>query len=103
MRPETLPVSAAVIRTVRKLRKDRGLTAAQLAGLMCDVGYSISRTALAQAESGQRKEVSIDWVWAVSSALNVPIKNIIYGPDCTKCSDAPPPGYSCNACGKAAV
>lgn len=100
MKDNALPVTRAVIQTVRKLRQDRGLSTRQLAELMTASGYPTKRATLAAAETGLRKEVSIDWIWAVSQALNVSLKVIVQGPDCSGCMDDPPAGFSCNSCGR---
>lgn len=98
-----MPITAAVINRVRTLRRSRGITAKELAKLMGEYGYKTTRTALAQAESGYRKEVSVDWLWSVSQALRVPVNMVLFGPDCTACDDIPPSGYSCNTCGRGSV
>lgn len=99
---EPLPYSRAVISTVRTMRKHRGMTAERLAQLMDEAGYATTRASIASAEIGRIKEISIDWLWAASYALNAPVKMILFGPDCTHCTDKPPPGYTCNRCGKEA-
>jgi transcriptional regulator with XRE-family HTH domain len=99
VKSDVLPISAAVIKTVRNLRKAQGISAKELARLMGECGYGTSRTSVAQAECGYRKEVSIDWVSAASQALGVSIKTVLYGPDCTVCNDNPPAGFTCNSCG----
>lgn len=103
MTPGTRPVSAAVIARVRRLRKDRRISAQQLADRMNQLGYTTSRGGIARAETGDRREISVDWLFAACNALGVPMTSVLYGPNCTVCHDVPPHGYSCNACGKAAT
>lgn len=100
--PEPLPFSRAVIETVRQMRQRKGISGEQLARLMTKAGYSIQRPSIASAENGRIKEISVDWVWAASEALHTPVKMILFGPDCRRCSDAPPTGFTCNHCGKGA-
>lgn len=94
-----MPISEAVIGRVRSLRKGRGLTAKELAQIMTDCGYPTTRTAIAQAECGYRKEISVDWLWSASQALRVPVNKVLFGPDCATCDDNPPVGFTCNSCG----
>ena len=100
MTSQALPVTAEVIERVRVLRKERGLSARDLADRMTAGGYATSRTAIAQGECGYRKEVSVDWVVAVARALGVPPELVFRGPNCTACNDMPPKGFSCYACEK---
>lgn len=101
MKNVVLPVSADVIARVRRLRKDRKIAAHKLAELMTQAGYPTSRTAIAQAELGYIKQVSVDWVVAAAKALNVPAEVIFRGPECEACIDSPPEGFTCNSCEKA--
>ena len=97
---DTLLISEVVIARVRELRKKRGITALRLAELMTGGGYRTSRVAIAQAETGHRKEVSVDWTWAAARALDVPVKALLLGPDCFTCADSPAEGFTCNSCGR---
>lgn len=100
MKNVALPVTAAVVDRVRRMRMAQGISAKDFARRMTDAGYRTSRTSIAQGECGYRKEVSVDWVVAAAGALGVPADVIFWGPHCTECYDIPPSGYSCNSCGK---
>lgn len=97
-RPPTLPVSKAVIDRVARLRKGRRISALKFAALMSEAGYPCSRSTIAQTEGGYRKEISVDWLWAASTALNIPVKSLLLGPECPSCHDDPPSGFTCNSC-----
>lgn len=96
---KTLPISAAVIRTVRGMRQKQRMSASELARRMTEYGLPTTRITIAHCESGYTKSVSVDWVWAASHALNVPVKTLLFGPDCLVCDDSPPTGFTCNSCG----
>lgn len=100
---QTLPVSAEVIARVRKLRQDRNISARKLAELMAATGFPATRTSVAQGECGYLKAVSVDWVVAAAKALDVSADVIFRGPKCASCVDAPPQGFTCNACGTEAT
>jgi transcriptional regulator with XRE-family HTH domain len=96
----TLPVSEAVIDRVRTMRRVRGMTAQELADRMDSFGYFTSRTGIARAESGTRREIGVDWLYAAARALGVEPTTLLMGPGCRSCYDAPPLGYTCKHCGK---
>lgn len=100
MKNSALPITRTIVQRLRKMRRDRGLSAQAFAQLMTNSGYPVTREAIAAAENDYRKEISVDWLWAASTALGVPVKIVWYGPDCTACEDAPPSGFTCNVCGK---
>lgn len=97
-----LPVTTDVVRRIRALRHRHGMSAQALADLMTQHGYPVLRSAIALAENGRRHEISVDWLAAAAQALNVSITTLWHGPACLQCSDSPPGGYSCNACGREA-
>lgn len=99
MKKAMLPISSAIAERVRAIRMDKGVSALELSTRMTNLGYPTSRVSVAQTETGYRKEISADWIWAAAQALGVSLKLLYQGPDCQVCSDAPPPGFSCNYCG----
>lgn len=99
MKKNMLPISSAIAGRVRALRLDKGISALELSTRMTNLGYPTSRVSVAQTETGYRKEVSADWIWAAAQSLGVPFKLLYQGPDCDRCKDDPPTGFTCNACG----
>lgn len=97
------PVTHVAITRIRTVRKQRGVTAAELAEGMTRAGYRIDRTLITSAEVGRRQEISVDWLMAAAEVLDVPPVSLLGKPSCEQCHDAPPAGFACTACGAVAA
>lgn len=64
------PTQAAAQR-MKELRVKRGLTAAQLAGRMTELGIPWDRSIVANLENGRRRSLSVDEMLGLAVALNV--------------------------------
>jgi transcriptional regulator with XRE-family HTH domain len=68
---EALAPTQAVARRVSELRKERRLTAAQLADRMAKVGIPWNRNVVAKLETGRRENVSVAELLALAAVLDV--------------------------------
>jgi transcriptional regulator with XRE-family HTH domain len=95
-----MPLAAVVIGNVRAIRKRLRWSAAELAErLSPEVG--LSRSAIANAESGRRDHVTVDELAALAEALGVTDPWALTQPEippCETCHDAPPAGFRCLVC-----
>ncbi|MEU1071842.1 MULTISPECIES: helix-turn-helix domain-containing protein [unclassified Streptomyces] len=90
---------------IRELRQGQGLSAQNLADQISEAGYPIQRGALANIESGRRKEIPIDFLVATVQALKVDLTGFLVMCGlviCPSCKGRPPEGFTCNSCGGAA-
>ena len=95
----TNEISQRFIARVRHLRKQRGLSAEQLS-----VQAGLSKSTWSNLEvpgGGQERYVTLDKAVPVATVLGVPIGQLIEGlsDSCPQCNDAPPQGFTCQACG----
>lgn len=93
------PATQFAVNRIRTIRKQRGMTAAELAEGMTRAGYRVDRTWITKAENGGRQEISVDWLMAAAEVLDVPAVSLLGKPCCEQCNDAPPPGFACTKCG----
>jgi transcriptional regulator with XRE-family HTH domain len=68
-----------VARHVKELRRDRGMTAAELAARMTELGVKWDRSIVANLESGRRRTVSVDELLALAVALDIAPVHLIAG------------------------
>ncbi|WP_242882527.1 helix-turn-helix domain-containing protein [Actinomadura litoris] len=68
----TRNLTASIAEQVRRYRKDRGLSAQQLADACKALGLDTSRSAVANFENGRRDTVSVAELVAFAHALDVP-------------------------------
>lgn len=95
-------ITQNVVRRARQLRTWRGMSAADLAAKMSELGLSTTRNTITNAENGRLRYLSIDQVLIMATALDVTIADLIYGPSaCPNCGDDPNHGYRCMTCGRA--
>ena len=96
------PLAAIVMRNVREARRARRWSAADLAAKVRATGCPLDRSILANMETGRRRDVSVDQLWAFAEVLETTPEYLAtnVGPACARCQDAPPAGFSCLACGK---
>ncbi|KAB2344917.1 helix-turn-helix domain-containing protein [Actinomadura rudentiformis] len=65
-------LAAAIAEQVRRLRKERGMSAQQLADACTDLGLPITRSAVANLESQRRPTVSVAELLIFARALDTP-------------------------------
>lgn len=93
-------VTAEVIARIRRVRRERGVSAQALADAITARGHKVSRETLAGAENGFRATISVDLLVHAARFLNVsPARLLSDGPWCAACNDSPPPGFICKECG----
>jgi transcriptional regulator with XRE-family HTH domain len=83
---------AAFAANVARLRASRGWTLREMGEM---TGMSAS-TAL-RAEQG--KDLYLSSALALADVFGVPLGDLVGEPDCAHCRDAPPRGFTCDACG----
>lgn len=96
---EQRPITRIAVARIHALRKQRGITAETLAEGMTQAGYRVDRTWITKAETGDREQISVDWLMAAADVLGVPASALISKPNCMACQDTPPPGFACTTCG----
>jgi len=84
---------------VRRFRRARGWSQAELAG-----HWGVTRRVVVNAEErGVRRKprvLGINDVVALAAAFGVSVTDLISPPPpCATCEDAPPEGFTCQACG----
>lgn len=93
--------SKEVATRLRAFRTTRGLTGAQMAELLTDHGYPVTRSVLANIENMRFKTLPVDLVFAAVSGLGLNgVPHFFHGPLCDGCSDNPPQSYICKVCGR---
>lgn len=93
-------VTAQVIARIRRVRRERGLSAQALADAITERGHKVSRETLAGAENGFRATISVDLLVHAARILKVsPAQMLSDGPWCNACCDDPPEGFACKSCG----
>ncbi|GAA0704689.1 hypothetical protein GCM10010193_69610 [Kitasatospora atroaurantiaca] len=102
--PEGTAVSRRAGANVRRLRRRAGMTAAQLAQEMTALGMPISTQNVTRLEtgvsgSGGHPAMSVDLLIAFAAVLQVGPEVLLAEPACWQCSDLPPEGFACRACG----
>ncbi len=73
------PIGSNVARNVRRLRKRRGLSLAELSHLLAEVGRPLSLKVLSKIENGDRS-VDVDDLAALSIALATPTSQLLAPP-----------------------
>jgi transcriptional regulator with XRE-family HTH domain len=91
-------VTREVVGRIRKLRKERKVSAQKLADRCQDLGFQVPRMVIANLESGRRDSITVDELATLASALQVPVAGLLMT-RCQSCYDNPPAGFTCNACG----
>ncbi|MFD3955961.1 MULTISPECIES: helix-turn-helix domain-containing protein [Streptomyces] len=94
------PISASVIKRIRRSREERGFSAQTLADAITAKGFKLSRETLSGAENGFRETIPVDVLVLAAEVLGVPPSRLLSdGAWCGHCNDQPPSGFTCNACG----
>lgn len=87
---------------IRRHRKSLGLTAKDLADLVCGVPMSeqgVSKIERGYTVTDRRTAVTVDQLVAFAAALGVTPGDLLSEPKCDKCMGAPPRGFACRECG----
>jgi transcriptional regulator with XRE-family HTH domain len=83
------------------LRCARGMSQAQVGvalGRFIEGPALRTRQAVSAAEKGHRAFTAAELV-AYAALFEVTVDSLVAQPQCTVCMDAPPPGFTCQACG----
>lgn len=91
---------AETIDRVRARRKALGLSAERLAQICTKQGYPLSRSTLANLESGRRDDIGLAELTAFARALKTTIAELVSEPLCANCKGSPPEGFRCLHCGR---
>ncbi|WP_405057077.1 helix-turn-helix domain-containing protein [Kribbella sp. NBC_01505] len=86
-------------RRVKQYRQTKRWTQLGLADQLRLRGVSLDQAAVARIEKGQRRVLLIEAL-CLSQALGCPISELMRPVKCEQCSDLPPPGFTCQACGE---
>lgn len=99
MSNEPYPVTAVVVRQLRRMRIQREMSAAALAEVITACGYAVGRGVVTNHELGRVQAANIDFVAAAAKALGVSITELLEDTPCEGCAGSPPSGFTCNRCG----
>jgi transcriptional regulator with XRE-family HTH domain len=91
------PAGMRAAENLRRMRQHRGFSYAELARRLAGLGHPILDTGLLKIEKGDRR-VDVDDLVALAAALEVSPADLL-GP-CSACTGTPPPGFTCDVCGK---
>ena len=78
---------------VRRERQRRGWP---LRELSAKSGVTINSLSLVERDLGG---IGLNSAARIADALGLPLGDLLKPPSCATCYDAPPPGFTCNACG----
>lgn len=98
------PKEAAMeaIARVRARRKSLGMSAETLAQTCTEQGYPLTRSTLANLETGRRDDIGLGELVAFAKALRTTVAELISEPQCEHCEGMPAAGFRCLHCGVAA-
>ena len=89
-----------VVANAKRLRLASGLSARDLAVKLREQGRPLTvSSGWTKVECGFR-HLSLDDFAALLRIFNVPAEELLTAPSCDACLGVPPPGFTCNACGK---
>lgn len=88
-----------VVDNIKRLRAQRRWSLAELSDELAEAGRPILPTGLQRLEHGKRR-VDVDDLMAFAVAFKVAPETLLVGASCEYCEDAPPAGFTCNACGR---
>lgn len=86
-------------RNLRRLRRQAGLSARQLAEQANERGLDWDRSIVANIEYGRRLSATIDELCVAAEIFNVHPMSLIGTAPCETCYGMPPNGFTCDACG----
>lgn len=102
MSDDPFETSREVATRLRAFRTVRGLTGEQMAKLLTDNGYPITRSVLANIENMRFRTLPVDLVFAAVRALDLQnTGHFFVGYLCNGCSDNPPLNFICPECSRA--
>jgi transcriptional regulator with XRE-family HTH domain len=93
------PRSRNVMQRIRKLRQARGWSGTELADRMARIGMPIAATTLRSYETGRRRDVTTDELFAFAEVFGTTPQALVEPVACDTCHGAPPKGFECRACG----
>lgn len=82
------------------------MSAQKLCDAMNNMGFDIHPTTLRNQESrpeGKYKHMTLDQAVWVSRTLGITVDELVSEYLCESCNLTPPPGFSCNECGRGAA
>lgn len=88
------------IANIKEMRLERGLSAQDMANLLAERGSSLTRSIIANLETGRRQDITITEAMDLAAVFDVSLEWLVtaHGPKCNWCKDAPPIGYQCTTC-----
>jgi hypothetical protein len=96
--PSIGPVGRQVVANVEALRRERGYSFSALSDRLAAIGRPILPTVLHRLSQGGRR-VDVDDLTALATVLGTTATRLLGQTSCPGCLDAPPAGFTCNACG----
>lgn len=101
MSDDPFETSREVATRLRAFRTTRGLTGEQMAELLTNHGYPITRSVLANIENMRFRTLPVDLMFAAVRALDLQgTGHFFVGHLCNGCSDNPPVAYICKVCSR---
>lgn len=89
-----------IVENMRLLRKERKMSAIELADAMAQIGVNFPRSTIANLESNRRSEVTVTELMGLAKLFDVGVEwfTTAHGPKCNWCNDSPPEGFQCTTC-----
>lgn len=87
-----------LFRNIRALRKMRGWSAARLSDAFTEAGHPVSRSAIANMESGRAATATVAFLFAAAEVFGTSAGDLAASL-CDTCQGSPPDGFICGTCG----
>jgi transcriptional regulator with XRE-family HTH domain len=101
---DTLSANQLVAVNMRRLRKERGWLQEELGVKLGGWSKASVSAAERSVDSRRVRKFDIDEVISIAEVFGVTIDELIRPiPPCEQCGNEPPPGYTCNICGRPGV
>lgn len=101
----TYPLATNAARNLPILRKRRRWSASKLAAAVAAYAGTplIPRSVIANLETGRRDTVTVDEAYALAAVFGITVDQLVADelhPECSRCGDMPPDGFSCLVCSR---
>jgi transcriptional regulator with XRE-family HTH domain len=90
--------SRRAIRLITARRCALSMSAQELSDATERLGLMVSRSVIANFESGRRAAITVDELIVLSRALGLNPVKLLDVDDCETCGGNPPRGFTCNSC-----
>lgn len=94
--------SQRAIRMIAAARQSLGYSAKEVSDQTARLGLPVSRSVIANFESGRRTSMTVDEMVVLARSLGLSLTKLLNSDDCERCGGNPPAGFTCNGCGATA-